>query len=351
MGYFLQIQGNQVGRTGAITPVANLEPVLLAGTTVKRASLHNANEINRLDLHEGDTVFVEKGGEIIPKITGVDLSLRKAGAMKLEYINTCPACGTGLIRQQNEAVHFCPNRKGCPPQIQGRIEHFIQRQAMDINSLGGKTIELLLNKGLIHGIADLYHLQYEDIFQLERFKDLSTRNILDGIEASKKAPFENVLFGLGIRYVGKTVAEKLCAHFKSIDRLIAANYDELLEVPEIGERIAESLVEYFKDPENLELVNTLRQSGLKFEIEAVTSIESSALEGKSFVISGVFVDFGRDELKDLIKRHGGKVVSAVSGNVDFLLAGDQMGPSKRLKAEKLGIKIITEPEFKALINQ
>jgi DNA ligase (NAD+) len=341
----------QVGRTGAITPVANLEPVLLAGTTVKRASLHNANEINRLDLHEGDTVFVEKGGEIIPKITGVDLSLRKAGAMKLEYINTCPACGTGLIRQQNEAVHFCPNRKGCPPQIQGRIEHFIQRQAMDINSLGGKTIELLLNKGLIHGIADLYHLQYEDIFQLERFKDLSTRNILDGIEASKKAPFENVLFGLGIRYVGKTVAEKLCAHFKSIDRLIAANYDELLEVPEIGERIAESLVEYFKDPENLELVNTLRQSGLKFEIEAVTSIESSALEGKSFVISGVFVDFGRDELKDLIKRHGGKVVSAVSGNVDFLLAGDQMGPSKRLKAEKLGIKIITEPEFKALINQ
>ncbi len=341
----------QVGRTGAITPVANLEPVVLAGTTVKRASLHNANEIQRLDLRLGDVVYVEKGGEIIPKITGVDLSARKATSTPLAYITHCPECNTALIRKEGEAVHYCPNEKGCPPQIKGKIQHFIQRKAMDIDSLGDRTIALLFEKGLLLTIADLYHLTYDDIFNLEGFKELSTNNLLNGIAASKSIGFDSVLFGLGIRYVGKTVAEKLANHFKSVDNLMKASYEELVEVPEIGERIAESLVAYFREESNVALIERLKEAGLKFEFEAKeTVLESAQLSDKSFVISGVFATFSRDELKEKIKANGGKVVSAISGKVDFLVAGDKMGPSKLEKAQKLGVKIITENEFLSMIS-
>jgi DNA ligase (NAD+) len=336
----------QVGRTGAITPVAHLAPVQLAGTTVKRASLHNANEIARLDLRIGDTVFVEKGGEIIPKVTGVDVSKRQAKSDAVNYATHCPACGTALIRKEGEAQHFCPNIKGCPPQIRGRLEHFIQRKAMDIDSLGKETVALLHDKGLVNTPADLYKLTYEDIFALEGFKDLSTKNVLKGIEASKNAPFENVLFALGIRYVGKTVAEKLAKHFKTIERLEQASFEELIEVPEIGERIAQSVISFFKDPENREIVLELKESGLQFELVEEDSVkESEALAGKSFVVSGVFQQFSRDEIKEKIMANGGKVISAVSGKVDYLLAGENMGPAKRNKAEKLGVSIISEQDF------
>ncbi|MDN5212129.1 NAD-dependent DNA ligase LigA [Fulvivirgaceae bacterium BMA12] len=341
----------QVGRTGAITPVANLEPVLLAGTTVKRASLHNANEIQRLDLRIGDTVFVEKGGEIIPKITGVDMSQRKANSQPIEFIHTCPECGTELIRKEGEANHYCPNERGCPPQIKGRVEHFIQRKAMDIDSLGERTIALLFEKDLLKTPADLYKLTYDDIHDLEGFKDLSTRNLLNGIEASKQISFDSVLFALGIRYVGKTVAEKLAQHFKSIDNLAAASFDELIDVPEIGERIAESVIEFFGDPENKILVEELKKSGLQFTMtEKEVVLESSLLNEKSFVISGVFNAFSRDEIKEKIKNNGGKVVSAISGKVNYLVAGENMGPSKLEKAQKLGVDIISEQEFLAMIN-
>ena len=342
----------QVGRTGAITPVANLEPVLIAGTIVKRASLHNANEIRRLDLREGDTVMVEKGGEIIPKVTGVDLSKRIPKSKPLEYISKCPACGHELIRKEEEAVHFCPNSKGCPPQIKGRIEHFIQRKAMDIDSLGQKTIDLLFRENLVKTPADLYKLTYDDIFQLDRFKDLSTRNILKGIEESKKASFDQVLFALGIRYVGKTVAEKLAFHFKNIDNLINSDYDELISVPEIGDRIARSVIDYFEDPDNLEIINDLKEAGVQFEMkEQELTPENNVLKGRSFVVSGVFDHFDRDELKETIKAKGGKVISAVSGSLDYLLAGKKMGPAKKDKAEKLGIKIISEDEFLEMIKE
>lgn len=341
----------QVGRTGAITPVANLEPVLLAGTIVKRASLHNANEIRRLDLREGDTVFVVKGGEIIPKITGVDPTQREPNSKAIVYLDHCPACGTPLVRNEGEAIHFCPNSKGCPPQIIGRLEHFIHRQAMDINSLGGKTIQLLYEKGLVKTPADLYQLRYEDFSQLERFGSLSTRNALNGIEESKKAPFPNVLFALGIRFVGKTVAEKLAMHFKKIDNIGRAGYEELIAVPEIGERIAGSVIEYFKDPENVLLIESLKAAGLNFEIKGdAAEPENNVLGGKSFVISGVFENFERDELKQLIKAKGGKVLSSVSGNLDYLLAGENMGPSKKEKAQQLGVKIISEKEFMNMIQ-
>ncbi len=341
----------QVGRTGAITPVAELQPVLLAGTTVKRASLHNANEIERLDLRIGDMVFVEKGGEIIPKVTGVDLTARTPDLKPLDYIDQCPECGTELIRVEGEAVHYCPNSKGCPPQIKGRIEHFIQRKAMDIDSIGERTIHMLYEKGLVKSPADLYALSYEDIFQLEGFKDLSTKNVLKGIEASKSIPFENVLFGMGIRFVGKTVAEKLAAHFKNMDALSTATYDDLIAVPEIGERIANSLLAYFKEESSLEEVNKLKQAGVQLEyIEEEVELASNALAEKSFVISGVFENYGRDELKEVIKSNGGKVISAISGKLDYLLAGDKMGPAKREKAEKLGVKIISEKEFNDMIN-
>ena len=342
----------QVGRTGAITPVANLEPVKIAGTIVKRASLHNANEIQRLDLRQGDTVFVEKGGEIIPKITGVDLTKRKAGSNEVLYIENCPACSTPLVRKDGEAVHFCPNSRGCPPQIKGRIEHFIQRKAMNIDSLGHKTIDLFYEKGLLKNQADIYRLTFNDIIHLERFKEQSTRNILDGIAASKSASFENVLFALGIRYVGQTVAEKLARHFKNIDNLRQASFEELIAVPEIGERIAESVLEFFTEPENVKLVEDLRSSGLNFIIEEKELVpESNVLAGKSFVISGVFENFERDDLKSLIKNKGGKVSSSVSGKVDYLVAGENMGPAKKEKAEKLGVIIISINEFLSMIEE
>jgi len=341
----------QVGRTGAITPVAELEPVLLAGTTVKRASLHNANEISRLDLRINDTVYVEKGGEIIPKVTGVDLAKRSVDSEPTSYVTACPECKTSLIRREGEAVHYCPNINGCPPQIKGRIAHFIQRKAMDIDSLGEKTIDQLYENGLVTSPADLYTLTYDQVISLEGFKELSTNNLLSGIEDSKKAPFESVLFALGIRFVGKTVAEKLAQYFKTWDQMALATFDELIEVPEIGQRIAESLIEFLSKEDNVQEIERLKNYGLKFEIEETTNtIESDILQAKSFVVSGVFDGYSRDELKDVIKANGGKVVSAISGKLDFLLAGDKMGPSKRDKAEKLGISIISENDFNQMIK-
>ncbi|MEM1406343.1 MAG: NAD-dependent DNA ligase LigA [Bacteroidota bacterium] len=341
----------QVGRTGAVTPVAELQPVFLAGTTVKRASLHNANEIERLDLRIGDTVFVEKGGEIIPKITGVALSKRPAATSQIKYIAKCPECVAELIRYEGEAVHYCPNTNGCPPQIKGRVEHFIQRKAMNIDSLGEKTIAALYDKGLVQSPADLYSLTYDDVIQLEGFKELSSNNLIKGIQQSTQVEFESVLFGIGIRYVGKTVAQKLAAHFKNIDNLAGATFEELIEVPEIGERIAESVVSFFSDQRNREEIERLKAAGVQLElVEKEETILSVALDGKSFVVSGVFEKYGRDELKETIKQHGGKVISAISGKLDFLLAGDNMGPAKKEKAEKLGVKIISEAEFDTMIN-
>jgi DNA ligase (NAD+) len=341
----------QVGRTGAITPVAELEPVLLAGTTVKRASLHNANEIARLDIRKGDTVFVEKGGEIIPKVTGVDTSQRNSDSVALVYISNCPECDTKLIREEGEASHYCPNIEGCPPQITGRILHFIHRKAMDIDSLGEQTIKLLFNEKLVKDFGDLFSLKYDQVIGLEGFKDLSSRNLIDGIAKSKEAPFENVLFGLGIRFVGRTVAEKLAEYFKNVDALIAATYDELIEVPEIGERIAQSLIGYFEEPKNIDLINRLKEAGLKFEIdESANELAGDSLNGLSFVISGVFEKYGRDELKELIKSHGGKIVSSISAKLDYLVAGDKMGPAKLDKANKLNINIISETDLDNMIN-
>lgn len=341
----------QVGRTGAITPVAELEPVLLAGTIVKRASLHNANEIERLDLRIGDYVFVEKGGEIIPKVTGVDLARRNPKSKPVSYITHCPECGTELIRQEGEASHYCPNSTGCPPQITGRVEHFIQRKAMDIDSLGERTIYQLYKLGLVKSPADLYDLRKEDVLKLEGFKELSTRNLLGGIEASKQTPFENVLFAIGIRYVGKTVAEKLARHFKTIDAIMNASYDELVAAPEVGQKIAQSIVHFFEDPENRREVERLKAAGLNMVSDAKEpEVESTVLEGKSFVVSGVFATYDRDEIKDVIIKNGGRVLSSVSGKLDYLIAGDNMGPAKREKAEKLGVKIISEDEFNTLLK-
>ena len=347
----LQSISFNVGRTGAITPVANLKPVLLAGTTVKRASLHNANEIERLDLRIGDTVFIEKGGEIIPKVTGVDLSKRDKHSQPVVFITQCPECQEPLIRKPGEAVHYCPNIKGCPPQIKGRIQHFIYRDTMDIDSLGERTIELLYNAGLVKSPPDLYQLQYDDIIQLEGFKDLSTRNLLKGIENSKKASFERVLFALGIRYVGKTVAEKLVEHFKNIDNLLNASYEELIAVPEIGDRIANSILLFFEDPDNQQLIKDLKDAGLNFEVkQEAVNLNSESFLGKTFVVSGVFQSFGREELKNTIKQHGGKVLSGISGKLDYLLAGEKMGPAKLKKATELGVEIISEQQFISMIE-
>lgn len=354
----------QVGRTGAVTPVANLVPVHLAGTTVKRASLHNANEIERLGLRIGDTVHIEKGGEIIPKVTKVNLALRKDDSKPLEYITHCPECGTELVRAEGEANHYCPNVDGCPPQIQGRIEHFIQRKAMNIDSLGSETIRGLLDKGLINNYADLYHLTFEQLnglefesysekkgeFSTRSLREKSAQNIMNAIENSKAMPFEKVLFALGIRFVGQTVAEKLALHFKNIDALVSANYETLIDVPEIGDRIAVSVIEFFTDTKSIELVEALKSAGLRFEVEEQDIETGAALANKTFVVSGVFTEFSRDELKATIKANGGKVVSSISGKLDYLVAGDKMGPAKLQKATDLEIKIISEQEFIQLIQ-
>lgn len=354
----------QVGRTGSVTPVANLKPVLLAGTTVKRASLHNANEIARLGLHLGDTVFVEKGGEIIPKITGIDLAERQAGSAEIEYITNCPECGTELVRKEGEANHYCPNTDGCPPQIQGKIEHFIQRKAMDIDSLGSETIRGLLDHGLIHNYADIYDLTFEQLnglefrtfsekkgdFSIRSIREKSANNIIKAIEISKEVPFEKVLFALGIRYVGQTVAEKLAQHFGNIEALANADFDALIAVPEIGDRIAQSVLDFFEDARNRAIIDKLNRAGLKFEVEQVAEAASDLLADKTFVISGVFTEYSRDELKEAIKANGGKVVSSISAKLDYLVAGDKMGPAKLEKANKLGINIISEGEFIQMIN-
>jgi len=336
----------QVGRTGSITPVAELEPVLLAGTRVKRASLHNSNEISRLDLRTGDFVYIEKGGEIIPKITGVDINRRSPGAKPIEFIENCPICGTTLIREPGEANHYCPNSNSCPPQITGRIQHFIQRDAMDISSLGEKTIEALFEAGFVKSVSDLYNLNGEKIMLLDGFKEQSTRKLLEGIENSKTRPFENVLFGLGIRFVGKTVAEKLSHYFRNIDGIINASFEQLIEVPEIGEKIAGSIDDFFSIQENRNLIDQLKVAGINFEINDLKENQSSqSLHGKSFVVSGIFKNFSRDELKKLIKDHGGKVLSSVSGKLDYLIAGENMGPAKLEKASNLNIKVVNEDEF------
>ena len=340
----------QVGRTGAITPVANLEPVLLAGTTVKRASLHNADQIAKLDVREGDMVYVEKGGEIIPKITAVDLSQRPPDSIATEYIKECPECGTPLMRKDGEAVHFCPNDTGCPPQIKGRIQHYISRKAMDIEGMGGETVELLFEEGLIHNYADLYTLTREELLPLERMAEKSVSNLLAGIKASRDVPFEKVLYALGIRYVGETVAKKLARSHKNLDALLEASAEELMGVDEIGERIARSVVEFFSNPVKRELVERLRGYGIQMAVsEEAMAGQSEILAGKTFVVSGVFETLGRNELKKLIEDNGGKVASSVSSKTTFLVAGDKMGPSKRNKAEQLGVPIISEQDFLALL--
>lgn len=341
----------QVGRTGAVTPVAVLEPIFLAGTTVKRASLHNANEIARLDLRIGDYVFVEKGGEIIPKVTSVDLTKRSEDTKPIQYIDKCPECGAQLYRVEGEAAHYCPNVTGCPTQIKGRIEHFIQRKAMDIESIGERTIDQLYSLGLAKSPADLYDLKREDVLRLEGFKDKSAKNLLDGIVASKERPFESVLFAIGIRYVGKTVAEKLAKYFNNIDKLCAASLDELRNAPEVGEKIAQSVYAYFRNQGNQKEINRLKAAGLKFTSDQKEpEKESDVLANKSFVISGTFKNYERDQLQEVILKNGGRVLSAVSGKVDYLVAGDNMGPSKKEKAEKLGVTIISEEDFEKLLN-
>ncbi len=340
----------QVGRTGAITPVAHLKAVHLAGTVVKRASLHNADQIEKLDIRIGDTVFVEKGGEIIPKVLGVNLALRPDNSSPHEYIDHCPECQTALIRREGEAQHYCPNENHCPPQITGRIEHFISRKAMNIDGLGGETVEQLWKAGLIESCADLYHLNYDDVLALERMAEKSVQNLLNGIDASKSQAFEKVLFALGIRYVGETVAKKLAKHFKNMDALQEADVEALVSVDEIGERIAHSLRDYFEDPEHQKMLEDLKVSGLQFEVEESDLPQSDQLEGKSFVVSGVFSVYSRNEIKALIEQNGGKNVGSISKKTDYVLAGDKMGPSKLKKAEDLGIPIISEQDFIEMIS-
>lgn len=340
----------QVGRTGAVTPVANLEPVLLAGTTVKRASLHNADQIEKLDVRVGDEVFVEKGGEIIPKIIGVDFTKRSPDAQPLTYISHCPECGTPLIRKEGEAQHYCPNSAGCNPQITGRIQHFISRKAMDIEGLGAETVALLVKEDLISNYADLYQLKKEQIIPLERMAEKSADNLIQGIEKSKEVQFERVLFALGIRFVGETVAKKLARAFKSVDALAKADIDSLVGVDEIGVKIAESVVEFFENQDNIEIVERLKNYGLQLEVSAEQLENSSdTLKGLTFVVSGVFEDMSRTELKALIEKNGGKVASSISSKTSYVVAGDKMGPSKKDKADALGIPIITEHIFLEMI--
>jgi len=342
----------QVGRTGAITPVANLEPVQLAGTIVKRASLHNADQIEKLDIRIGDTVFVEKGGEIIPKIIAVDFSKRPANSEPTKYITHCPECQTELVRSEGEANHYCPNFYGCPPQIIGRIQHYISRKAMDIEGLGGETVALLFNNGLVHNYADLYELTVEQILPLERMAQKSAENLVNGVENSKKVPFERVLYALGIRFVGETVAKKLAKHYKSIDALSQASLMDLVLVDEIGERIAQSVIDFFDNQENRRIIERLKSYGLQFEtFEIVNPNATDKLSGKTFVVSGVFEEFSRDDLKKAIEDNGGKVGSSISAKTDFVVAGANMGPAKLEKAVKLNIPIISENDFKKMINE
>ena len=341
-----------VGRTGAVTPVANLKPVQLAGTTVKRATLHNANQILLLDLHEGDSVYVEKGGEIIPKIISVNPAKRKADAPAIEYVTHCPACGTLLERKEGEAAFYCPNDEGCPPQIVSKMQHYVGRRAMNIDGLGDETIETMYQRGFLKHISDIYdlHLHYDDLKTMDRFGEKSIRNMLDGIEKSKQMPFEKVLFGLGIRYIGETVAKKLVAYFKTIDRLMAASLEELVAVDEIGERIAQSLVEYFEDEKHREEIAKLQSQGLQFvSEEKEVVLASDKLSGKSFIISGVFEKYSRDDLKDIIEQNGGKILSSISAKLNYLVAGDNMGPAKLEKANKLNIPIISDEELLGMI--
>lgn len=355
----------QVGRTGAITPVANLAPVFLAGTTVKRASLHNADIIAKLDLHVNDHVFVEKGGEIIPKVVGVDIEKRSGDYPPVQFITRCPECGTALIRKENEAAHYCPNEYHCPPQIKGKLEHFISRKAMNIDSLGEGKIEILFDNGLVRDPADLYSLSYEKLIGLEKiyrsedglkekkisFREKTVENILRGIGESKATPFDRVLYALGIRYVGETVARKLANAFGDIEHLKDATQEELIGVEEIGDKIAESVLDYFSDSGNLELLERLKIQGIRFNLDrSAALVVEDRLGGKSFVISGVFSRFSRDELKEMIEKYGGRNVGSVSSKTDFLLAGEGMGPAKMKKAQQLGIQVISEDDFLAMIN-
>ena len=340
----------QVGRTGAVTPVANLKPVALAGTIVKRASLHNADQIEKFDIRVDDTVFVEKGGEIIPKIVGVDLEKRTKNSLPTIYITHCPECNTELKRQEGDAKHFCPNIDGCAPQITGRIQHYISRKAMDIDGLGSETVSLLVKNGLIHNYADLYELTVSDILPLDRMAEKSAINLIVGVEASKKIPFERVLFALGIRYVGETVAKKLSKHYKSINGLANASEEELINVDEIGEVIAKSVVDFFSLFENNDIINRLKSYGVQLEVsEEELSNQTNKLDGNTFVVSGVFTKVSRNELKQLIEQNGGKVSSSISKKTNFVIAGDKMGPSKRIKAEDLGVAIMTEDDFLLMI--
>lgn len=339
----------QVGRTGSITPVANLEPVQLLGTTVKRASLHNSNEMERLDIRLNDWVYVEKGGEIIPKITGIILEKRTSNSLPVSYITHCPECETELVRKEGEVNHYCPNDKLCPPQVKGKLEHFIHRKAMDINSIGAETVDMLYSTNLVKGIADLYELTFDQILSLERMAEKSALNVLEGLEESKKVAFHRVLFGLGIRFVGATVAKTLTKHFKNIENLQAATQEELEAVDEIGGRIAESVVSYFNSEENLLTIEKLKKAGLTFEVEEHEGA-TNLLEGKNIVISGVFEIHSRDELKSMIELNGGKNVSSISSKTSFILAGKNMGPSKLEKAEKLDVQIVSESEFIEMLN-
>ena len=356
----------QVGRTGAITPVANLSPVQLSGTTVKRASLHNADQIEKLDIRTGDLVYVEKGGEIIPKITGVDLTKRPENSLPVEYISNCPECGTELIRKENEALHYCPNEAGCPPQIKGKLNHFISRKAMNIDSLGEGKIDLLFEKGLIHHPADLYHLKHADLLGLEKatedpetgkirkvsFREKSVEKILSGIDDSKAVPFERVLYAIGIRYVGETVAKKVAHYFRNIDAIIEASFEALNEVPEVGEKIAASIRHYFENSDNRQLVLELINAGLQMKVDdaLIPQKVSNNLGGLSFVVSGVFSKFTRDEIKLMIESHGGKIQSGISAKTSYLVAGSESGPSKLQKANALNIPVLSETELETLIS-
>ncbi|MEE4260574.1 MAG: NAD-dependent DNA ligase LigA [Bacteroidales bacterium] len=353
----------QVGRTGAITPVANLNPVLLAGTTVKRASLHNADIIHKLDVRINDQVYVEKGGEIIPKIVGVNTEARKVSAIPVTFTEKCPECGTELIRQEGEAAFYCPNEDHCPPQIKGKLEHFISRKAMNIDSLGEGKIEMLFDHHLLNNVADLYDLRYDQLYGLEKviidqgkekkisFQKKSAERIIAGIQKSKEVPFYKVLFALGIRHVGETVAKKLALHFSSIDQLAEATQEELIEIDEIGGKIAESVISWFEKQEHKEIIKRLGTAGVQLANEAsLVQVSSNTLDGKSFVVSGVFSNYSREELKSLIEKNGGKNVGSISSKTDFVLAGDNMGPAKKQKAEKLGIPIISEEDFRQIIS-